>query len=510
MVAGFCIFAVALAFVAPWGNFPLNDDWVYARNVDASAQAGHLRIISPQYAWAIPQTVIGAMIASGSPDLHSSLRWIGIVSLLVSWLLLFKVSPLRRHDSMTSFSMAMTALFLTPLFVVSLSFMSDTPFLACWIASLWAWIEWSRRPDAPTLIIALALSIFSVSQRQFGLLVSAAMGAVLALEFLRERNLRSALRMLVPVPVLVAYFLIQKWWTAHAPLAHAPLDLTLSPVYIFRTAFTTISHLGMLAIPLIAMPLSLDARRILKNRKFQIIYGLFIFYTLGHHLRSGHPFPYLINQMSRFGFFGPGEVLYGDREPIFGVPLEILLTLVSLVGALRLVLGTLVWIRKPDHSRAERVVLVSSLIYFVISCFRASFFDRYALPLIPFALHGLAYSTEETKASRFARAAGLAGALGLVALSTSLVHDYFRWNEARWAAARFAMDLGWPAKQVGAGYEFFGEFDASAGAPSRDPHSYPVVASFSPLPGFELIREFRYRSAWHPRGASIHLLKRLD
>ena len=33
------LFALSISFIAPWGNFPLNDDWVYARNVVASAKA---------------------------------------------------------------------------------------------------------------------------------------------------------------------------------------------------------------------------------------------------------------------------------------------------------------------------------------------------------------------------------------------------------------------------------------------------------------------------------------
>ncbi len=504
------LFAAALVVIAPWSNFPLNDDWVYARNAVASAEAGRLEITFPQFAWAIPQTIIGALVGASAKELHSELRWVGILSLIISWALLFRIAPIERGDRIHDTSVATATLFLTPLFLVSLSFMSDTPFLACWIASMSAWMAWSRRPTPVRLLVAIAVSSACLAQRQFGLLIPAAMGVVLTLEFLRGRTRRAAFRMLAPVPTLAVYALLHSWWKDHAPLASAPLDLTLSPVYVLGTAFASLSHLGMLGLPWIAAPLSPKSRKILSDRRFQVLFGGFVLYSLGHQLRSGSAFPYLSNQMSRFGFFGANEILYGDRLPIFGLPLEMVLTVVSLAGALRLALGCLVWIREPGKSRADQLVLVSGLAYFALSCFRATFFDRYALPLLPFALYCLTRSADSSQIHRPARIAGAAATAGLVLLSTTLVHDYFRWNESRWEAARFAVASGWPSKQIGAGYEYFGEVDASGAAPSKDPRSYPVVVSFSRLPGFESIREFPYQSAWHPRGASIHLLKRLD
>src|SRR5437763_989080 len=57
------IYFSTLSIVKPWGEFPLNDDWVYARDCVLSARAGHLVTTNFEDAWTIPQLVGGSLAA---------------------------------------------------------------------------------------------------------------------------------------------------------------------------------------------------------------------------------------------------------------------------------------------------------------------------------------------------------------------------------------------------------------------------------------------------------------
>ena len=41
------IFGVCLVAIRPWGNYPLNDDWQYARASKMFAESGKIRIDTP-------------------------------------------------------------------------------------------------------------------------------------------------------------------------------------------------------------------------------------------------------------------------------------------------------------------------------------------------------------------------------------------------------------------------------------------------------------------------------
>src|SRR5215475_10976604 len=51
------MFGVCLAAIRPWGNYPLNDDWQYARASKKFAETGKIRIDTP-----IAPALVGQML----------------------------------------------------------------------------------------------------------------------------------------------------------------------------------------------------------------------------------------------------------------------------------------------------------------------------------------------------------------------------------------------------------------------------------------------------------------
>ncbi|NBW98526.1 hypothetical protein EBR03_03035 [bacterium] len=89
--------------------------------------------------------------------------------------------------------------------------------------------------------------------------------------------------------------------------------------------------------------------------------------------------------------------------------------------------------------------------------------------------------------------------------SITLMHDYFRWNEARWTTINLAYKKGIAPSEIGAGYEYYGWTD---GSPKwLDPNSFTYVVSFSELAGFNRIASLPYKSIWGEEIRQMYLLK---
>lgn len=417
-----------------------------------------------------------------------------------------ELEPAKAHAA--SGAMLISALFYGPLFIASLSFMTDAPFLLLWSASCLAWSAWRAAPSWMTALIAIGISGMAMAQRQFGVLVPVGLHAWMLMEFGRRHRWKDLVACLAPLlGLLVLFVLLSAWWRKVSPDVTAPFDLTLSPVFILGTAFETLGHLGMAGIPLLFLPLSAEARAVWSRPAFRLVLAVFFVYGIGHHLRAGRLFPYGDNQLSVFGVFGLDTVLLGAREPIFGTGLRLLLTALSVGGAVRLLLGFVAGWHRLGLSPLRQVLMTSGLLYFALTCCRRTFFDRYTIPLLPCAWVALIDSAVSFGLPSWRRVLPWVASIGVAVLSISLVHDYFRWNEARWAAGQVAIAMGYASGQISGGYEFNGHFNGTVGVARGRPEQHPIALSFSDLPGTERIAEFPYRTFWGSGGGSIKLLR---
>ena len=84
----FAAYLLSLVIVDPRANFPLNDDWVYARGCVESARAGRLEMTRLESAWSYPQIILGSLATRAFGFSHTAFRTTGIVALWLSALLL--------------------------------------------------------------------------------------------------------------------------------------------------------------------------------------------------------------------------------------------------------------------------------------------------------------------------------------------------------------------------------------------------------------------------------------
>jgi hypothetical protein len=139
LVVFLILVAASIWFIAPWGQFPLNDDWVYTKNVLETLSVGKFTVSAGQYAYAIPQVVLGLFVVNPDEDPFLKLRWLGIATGIVaaSFLAWLGQKSLKQKSSMLFLLGSISIFFFIPYFQPTFSFMTDAPAFLLWLISVW-------------------------------------------------------------------------------------------------------------------------------------------------------------------------------------------------------------------------------------------------------------------------------------------------------------------------------------------------------------------------------------
>lgn len=489
----------AIIFISPWGNFPLNDDWVYTKNVLNSLKNGHFSIAYSQHAWAIPQVFLGQWLVEKTGDPFLSLRWVGIFSgvlaaLFTGWLC---ARAAGLSNPLIVWTGAMATYFYLPFLQPSFSFMSDLPAFLFWNLSMFTVAYSLEKQEKVWWLIAFLIFLVALAERQVALLIPI---SVLCFRDIPRKTRVGFLLFCVP------FILIQSWWSTVAQIGTP--DLGLSPnLGLFVRWSRHLLYLGWLAVPFLFYPLKKLEES--KNRRFFIwSFVVFLAGLLGHIVTSISKdqevfLPIFGNVISNQGILT--NLMPGSAPIIFSIGLRGVLTALGFLGMIRILYGFALMMTEKHLSLLVRVIFFSSAIYFVFVGIRALQFDRYAIPLIPLVLVCLLKSVGNQSSTRWCRVMSCLLLVPYCVFSMTLMHDYFRWNEARWATINLAYQKGIAPSEIGAGYEYYGWTD---GSPKwLEPKSFNYVVSFSELAGFNTIASLPYKSLWGEKTRQMYLLK---
>ena len=280
--------------VSPVGNFPLDDDWWYARPVQRLVADGTLRLIPGTGPSLVAQVVWGALFVEIFGFSHTVLR--------ASTLVLAVLGVLAFHDLASRalgrrLGLLLAALLMVnPLFVTTAySFRTDVPFLA---VALLALAAATRGLDGPSprlgwLIAAGVLAGTSYLIRQFGIVLPPAMLAAVGVAF----GWRVAVRPRVLLPILVPAILAIGFWQIWRRMTLEAVATSELEVFAFLadndwsvllarflTWFRpTMVYLGLIGLPLSAPFVLSSARLAGRVRVGIVIGGLGVWWMLVAH-----------------------------------------------------------------------------------------------------------------------------------------------------------------------------------------------------------------------------------
>ncbi|NDY92751.1 glycosyltransferase family 39 protein [Ideonella livida] len=544
------LWCAAVAAAGWGGDYPVNDDWVYAISVRTLLETGRFHLPDFSQALTLPHVYWGAAFAwlgggFGFVPLRLSVTLLGLVGLLLAYRLLRDAGA---HPAVAA--SAAGALGLNPLyFSLSLTYMSDVTFCVLVMATVLAWGRWLDGRGARWGLLGGLCGVLAALTRQFGLVL---LPALLLSMAWRDGLTRSTWwRGLALVAVVVlAYGLLQHWLMLQGrqPSLQQPVSELLWRWLKWGRVAILLLYAAMLLSPL-ALLWAAQRRQAWReagcpgyDRRLLLLSLL----QLPLMLAWGKYFPAWTNVLQPWGI-GPVTLrdnlllgLHVPQTPLWlwglwgGLTLLAAWTVAVLVeaawarrqaatpgrAAWRAGFAVPVgWAQARARWSAQTVLAaVAAALLGLAICFGpATFFDRYLLPVLPLlALVGVRCWPQ---AARPPAPKALALAAGLCALQLALavvgVRDFWAMSEAKWQAVARLHARGIGPQVLDGGYDYNGWLLYRRGGPSTLPDKswYWVEddayqLALGPMPGYRLLETVPYQRRLTGRTEQIHILQR--
>jgi hypothetical protein len=534
----------ACMLVGRGGDFPLNDDWAYAHSVRWLLDEARIRLSDWIAMNLLPQTLLGGLAWMLFDESLLTLRYLTrVVALLAAWAVygMLRSAGTNKEDALW----ATLAVMATPWWItLGNTFMTDLYGLALAAAASMLCLRWLQQPSRPLLAGIALLGAAAVLQRQVAFVVPLALVCA-AWMSPRTKTKRLRIESLLPlVACVVAAWIYRRYLDQGAGVPHAQLYIEgrVLPLLLETLTFTDDMHLwsAALIVAMIALlatataPWALccasaheaGARRwALRLAAAAAVYAAMLgfdwlppFRDDGIVRRSGIG-PYMIHDVAR------GLYALDESRGAFWSAVAALTAVGLIVGGERL-LGVIAALarrfRTPDAATARDVFLIVVVVAYLAPFAVTDFFDRYLLFVLPFLFALLRVGGERatpraSAASRLSLAAGRASIVAMAAVSIAATHDYFAWNNARWAAIHDAERLGATPRSLDGGFEYNGFHNSRSDPHLRTPQKSwwwveddEWVVAFGPVPGYDTVDRYAVR-AWLARTPrEVLLLRRLS
>ncbi len=462
------VISSALAFVIrPTGDFPLNDDWQYSHVAKTFAESGVVRVDVPVAPSLVLQTWVGGALAKIAGFSHFKLR---LLSFFVGLLVLFLIDRILVRSRVRAAwrFLALLNCLLNPLFLhFQWSFMTELYGYAIQLAGLWVWLKSREKSSRLGQLGGIALVASSFWVRQFCVLLIPCLFVADFFQKKRDREfyLHWTVSAVTSAVIVGGYFYWVRVSGNFKPQFAFPLSQLLDPdaglwlaqTYVFSAYFLFFLAPFMLfflpryrevltrgfwrwgAVAFILVCIGVGHRWTIKG-------------TSGYDPKSAfnHVMPYLGNVITPIGV-GPVTTtdVYIERSSQLAVSSGIW---VGVTLILFLLLPTLIFlfrelrVKLRDPARRDWVLVFSCAmgvnLFFAIQAYHRAVFDRYYFPSYLGGLLLLAWATQRAVIPKkiFTVAVILQTVMGGYAVLG--MHDYFRWNEARWEIVAIADQQG--------------------------------------------------------------------
>jgi hypothetical protein len=527
------VFVASIIVINPLGDFPLNDDWSFARAVQGLIQQGDWRPTGFTAMPLITQSLWGSAFCLPAGFSFNALRCSTLTLAILGILGVYVLFITNNRERFLAIIAAVTLGFNPLYYELSTTFMTDVPFTALAILSSIFYVRCIRLFNYFDLSIACVLSLVATLCRQLGLFLPLAFVAALLIQRGCSRRWvpQAVLPSLVPAvfPTLVcvaALVLFQEWMTMTGRLpalygtSWAAQDLSIRG--IGSRTVTGLLYLGLFCLPILLIapntPQS-NSRNIVFRILPTLLAAVFALVSICFAFnRLQTLMPISSNILIPQGL-GPYSTQKFEPLPSW---FWSIVTILSLVGGVLLVskmtASTMTLIEKIRMANLnnEDVIQIFFLVAvsaYALPIFLTGLFDRYLVPLVPFVLY---LSTSGLRQEGRLRMVGKPAAAVLVA-STALfavlgTRDYLMWHRVRWAAL-IELQRTVNIQDIDGGFEFNGWFTNGTIDKKtvkkillNDDAEYRIGTS--EWPGFTVIKKYEYFTLIFPKLRTFFVLRR--
>ena len=542
------VWVVMVLVADPVGDFPQNDDWVYARAVDSIVRTGRFELLDMTSANVGPLAWWGALFVRLFGPGYTSLRYsslvLGIIGIVALYALALEVCQRRRIAMVLALAILVNPVY----FALANTFMTDVPFLVLMLISMLAITAGQRRNRTALIGLGIGVALFTVFLRQFAVVVL--VGFAVAHVVRHGPRPKTLLAAIAPLAAaLLCHYLFNRWLieSGRKPLIPSQESVLLSALpngalwKVRYALFVMQSYVGLFLIPLVM--LCVPRVRIASRRGSLMAFGFVVAAVVigGLYLFAGALVPVGGNTLGPDGI-GPrliNEAMGEQRsiEPTLAVSFawKILTGLAigssaCLVVAIGMAMGRVFTIARDVRGRTASVALVqgsflvgvalSYLGILLVAATRYPVFDRYVLPLVAVVglLAALLMNSDrivERPATNGQWAAALASLAAVAVFTVVATHDHLRWADARWQVLDALVKSGVPPTKIDGGYEFNGTYLYDARYKVRkgmsswwvEDDEYLIAAG--PVPNYAVVDRIVVDRWWKTAGSDVFVLRRL-
>jgi 4-amino-4-deoxy-L-arabinose transferase-like glycosyltransferase len=494
---------VMSAYVTGTIDVPQNDDWSYSRIVLTLHQTGRLDLVGwnemslvGHLLWGLPfLDVFGANLRA----LHLGQALAGAIGILCTFLIARHFVPDRRAASVSALVAAFPSYAL-----LSTSYMTDTTAFAAQMACLalgLAALERDRRSGSLLLAASLAVGLFGFMTREFVVAAPVAVIAGYAFRARRESHRRWISRTVVlalsfALPAALFYL-----WRQGLPAGQSVIEGRLEArhvAFIVRAFFTV--AFGVL--PVAILWIGQAGSRVMATRSVLAagsITGLLGMATIAAAIGQSPSSLLTGNTLTRLGSLPGGERLLGRQEPLFPLPLWLVIILAALTAGVLVAMALTHGAIQAAHrvgrlglgsTPPAAVVLIcycagTALLIGVRATLGGSLFERYLWGLAAaLAICLLMLLDHRPVATRW-RFLAFAAILTVAGSSLAVLLEEHAFDAARWRAGAVAVARGADPRSIDAGFEWAGfhsRVDVDSSGPQRwRPPAPGYMAMFSDL-----------------------------
>ncbi len=536
-----------LLLVSPVGEFPLNDDWVYAKTVQDVLATSEYHGHPYTDALFVAQAYWGAAFCKLFGFSFTTLRFSTLIAALVgAWA---AAASARELGLSRNIALLAGVLFLGNPIILNLSytFMTDVPFMALANLSMLFFIKALRRISLRDILLGSAFAALAYLIRQFAVLWPATFLVAYVILIIRKR---------VPfkwsvLPVLIFPWAVAYGYTTTLPATGAGMkmawnwndlgwNMRLRIWNGFRHFFLETSYLAWFLLPVSALAVyETFARRGRGTVKRWLRFAaLFLVAAWALDWLQGHRMPYIGNMIYDLGV-GPlllrGIVVdYKIEAPVQIGAMWWGITVLGLLGGTALTLRILTSgirslkssshrlsaIAVREHQQLFVLLLAVASVLVLFNPGLPALYDRYfVMAVTPWALAGLGSITWEKKRRR---TMAWIGATCIYLFSLVCLQDYMSWNTTRWEALHI-LDAKYDVapEETDGGYEFNGWYTSdfyfkdktSANQRVYGPKGWWVIednyaVSFVDRENFKVLETLHYTSWLGMASRPIYILRR--
>lgn len=536
-----CIWLGMVILVNPVGEFPLNDDWSYARPVQILVEQGRLELSGFTSMPLIAQVLWGALFCLlfgfSFTVLRISTIVLGLIGILATYWLIVEISKNRMMALGGALVVATNPLYLN----LSLTFMTDVPFFAFSMLAILFFLRALRKDQLLDYALGYLFTLIAILIRQLAIVIP--LSFLLANIIKYRFNKKVFIYALLPTGVFAGLLLIYPTLLKHTiglpalynrayePIAeNIPLGWFQTPLVYADRLLVELMYLGLFFLPFLFMlGINIDPALSIRKRRLSILIGLVLFGAILVYLLSqGRVMPLTGNMLVNLGL---GPLLLRDTYILNlphwpSVPKELwyFVTAAAALGAVAIIFrigssGIQNYKLLKSGLKSELIdttflLSLASLYFLIIGI--TGFLDRYLIWLLPLLMCiMLAQKRHDHLRNRvFSTSISLAIIFIVGFFAIGSTHDYLAWNRTRWQAVTDLQQQGISYTNIDGGFEFNGWYSYDAGYQMDTSKSWwwvendDFVISFGPLPNYVEIKKYPFERWIPPGDGSIFVLQR--